>query len=160
MPCELPHTEEEAVRRSSGPMMNEMRAADPPEEAKPEEHAHRQTFVHEAIVNEHVPDSEQRHPGPRAHEQRAGVAVELASDDHERGGDRRMQEGERVVTLEPSDTRLVMRAMNVPETMVPDAPVEEAGPELHGRRNDDSHRDAGRDLTDGPATTIVHEAPP
>ncbi len=160
MPCELPHAEEEPVGRASGPMVNEMRAADPPKEPKPEEHSGGQPLVHEAIVDEHVADAEQRHPGPRAHEQRACVAVELASDDHERGGDRRVKKGERVVALEPSDARLVMRAVDVPETVMPDAAVKKACPELHGRRGDHGSPDGTRNFAHGPARTFVHEAPP
>jgi hypothetical protein len=138
-------------------MVDEVRPADPAKDAEREERAHRKPFVHEPVVDEHVANTEERHPGTRSDEQGTCVSVELASDDDERCRDGGVEDRERVVPLETSGAWLVVRAMNAPERAVPDATVEEASPELHRRRDDGGRSRCADDLERRPA---AHEAPP
>ena len=157
MSHELARPEEEAVRRSSRAMVDEMCAADTTKDAQGEEPLHGEPPVNEAVVDENVADPEERHPDTGADGKRARVAVELAAGDDERSGQGRVEHGERVILLEPTDARLVMRPVQAPEAMMPDAPVEEARPELHRRRHD-ARRDGRGDRVQGrPAR---HGAPP
>lgn len=134
-----------------------MSAADAPEEPEREQRLHGEPAVHEPVVNEHVPDPEEGHPDAGAHEDGAHPAVELAPRDEEARRNRRVQERERVVLLEATGSRLVMRTVHAPQTMMPDAAVEESRPELHRCRDDGRREQADDDLDSRPA---AHEAPP
>ena len=157
MARELARPEEEAVGRAPGAMMHEMRAPDPAEDPEREERAHRQPPVHEPVVHDHVANPEERHTGTGADEERARVSVELTSDDDEACSDRRVEHGERVVPLEPPFARLVMGPVHAPQSVVPDPPVEKAGPELHRRRHHGSCHYGDEEIGGRPA---LHEAAP
>ena len=156
MAHELTRPEEETVRRPARAVVDEMRAADPPEDPQREEPPHREPSVDEAVVNEHVAEPEERHPDARTDHESAWPAVELTAGDDEAGRHRRVEDRERVVLLEPTVTRLVMRPMHGPEPVMPHAAVEQARPELHPRRNGERGDDGRDHLEDRPAR---HEAP-
>lgn len=135
--------------------MNEMRAAHPAEEAPPQKTLHAKPAVNEAVVHERVGDTEQGHAAADPHEARAQEPRAPAPRDDERAGDGRVEEGQRVVPLEPSSARLVVRAVNRPERIVPRMTMEQAGPRLHGarRHGGDGHPD--RDVDHGFASESV-----
>src|SRR5215207_2247158 len=107
-------------------MVQLVRPANAPEGAETQEPTNtRNSLVDEPVMNEHVADPEERHPRACTDAERKREAMELAPADHEGDRDRRVKERERVVPLEASRPRLVMRAVHVPELMMPDATMEE-----------------------------------
>lgn len=127
-------------------MVVEVSATHTTKEAEPEERAHRQTLVDETVVDEHVPEAEERHADARADEHGAREAVELAPGDDQPGGDRRVEDRERVVALESSSARLVVRAMHGPERAMPDSAVEPTRPGLHRTGDHDGNERSGGDV--------------
>lgn len=140
MPPELRDAEEEAERRASGAVMNVMRANDAAQALRAEEKANRKTTVDEAIVDEEIPDREDRHA--KAHTKRDVFADRMTgrAPQDERDRDRCVNEREKIIPFEATLLRLVMRAMNAPERAMPEAAVEKACPQLHSEGNDDRER--------------------
>jgi hypothetical protein len=106
----------------------------------------REATVDEAIVDDHVRDAEQGHADAGAerevadHAGRAGAAVQNQGD-RDGGVERR----EDVIALESAGPLHVVGAVNAPERMVPDPPVKERRPELHGRGHREGDRYPDRD---------------
>jgi hypothetical protein len=118
-------------------------ARNPAEVPEANEKPHRETPVNEAIVDHEIRDPEEAHADPGAEgclAQHAGCA--LASDEDEGDRKRRVEDGERVVRLEPGPTwlRRVVRAVHGPEPRVPHASVEERRPEIHRDGDHDGDR--------------------
>jgi hypothetical protein len=122
-----------------------MSIADPAHARHAQEERDREATVHDAVVEDHVSDTEHRHSRARSDRDGGGDSMHVAPDHHERGGDRGMRGGQRVVGLEATRTASVVRAVNAPETMVPHAAVEQARPGLHGGGDYDGHEHAERD---------------
>lgn len=138
---------EEAVRRAAARVVHLVRRADALEVGEPGEEAYREPLVDQPVVHEEVGDPEQRHADARPHEGRTHDAGhELAAADHERDGDRRVEPGEDVVALEPSQPRRVMGGVHVPERAVPHPSVEEPRPRLHEARGEDRRDGANEDV--------------
>lgn len=124
-------------------MMHAMRPDDAANDAEAKQEPHGQAPVAEAVVHDEVPEAEGAHA-------EAGAERELARDARGRDAaphderDRRghVEEGERVVRLEPRAFRAgrVVGAMNRPEPPVPDRAVEERCPQLHAKRDDQRRR--------------------
>lgn len=125
-----------------------MSVADRLEPREANQAPHGQTAVDEPVMNDHVGEAEGRHP--RACTDRAGRqrSMQIASDHHEqcRGG--RVGRGEDVVRLEATLAARVVRTMNVPQAVMPDAAVEKARPGFHRGRYDRRNERAERDGTD------------
>ena len=68
---------------------------------------------------------------------RARVAVELAAGDDERSGQGRVEHGERVVLLEPTDARLVMRPVPAPQRPVHQIAMRGPGHRFHPAEADE-----------------------
>jgi hypothetical protein len=119
--------------------------ADAAEPADARQNADRKTPVHEAVVDHHVGDAERGHPGSEADRGRGEVAMQIASNHHQRRGHRRVRGGEGVVQLEAALAPSVVRAVDPPQGPVPDPAVEEAGPRLHGRRHHQRDRGSQQD---------------
>jgi hypothetical protein len=138
-PGELARPEEEAVRRGSSRVVDGMSVADPAHPRQAEEEADRQPSVDDTVVEEHVRQPKDRHPGARSDRHRGERSVHIASEHDHRGRDRGVGGGERVVPLEAPRASRVMRAMDRPETSMPHAAVQEPRPRLH--RGGDHQRD-------------------
>lgn len=140
-------------------MVDEMSAANATEQRRPKQEAHRDPFMDETVVDEHVADPEEGHSHARTHEEPAYDAEQLATAHHEARRDRRVKARERVVSFESPKTHLVMRAVNAPKTAMPHLAMEPTGPWLHHRcheqRGDDRDDDVERRPCLGPAH---HEA--
>jgi len=121
-----------------------MSVADAAHTRHAQEERYREPSVHHAVVEDHVSDTERRHSRARSDRDRGGNPVHVATDHHERGRDRGMRGGERVVGLEATCATAVVRAVNAPQAMVPDAPVEQARPGLHGGGDEDRHEQTDR----------------
>jgi hypothetical protein len=121
-----------------------MSIADPAHARHAEEERHREAPVHDAVVEDHVGDTEQRHSRARSDRNSGGDSMHVAPDHHERRRDGGMRGGQRVVGLEATCATAVVRAMNAPETMVPNATMEEARPGLHRGGHEDRHQHANR----------------
>jgi hypothetical protein len=122
-----------------------MSIADPPHARHAQEERDREPPMHDAVVNDHVSDAEHRHSRTRSDRDGGGDSMHVAPKHHERGRDRGMGGGQRVVGLEATRTTAVVRAVNAPEAMVPHAAVEQARPGLHGGGDEDRHEHAERD---------------
>lgn len=116
------------------------------------EERHGQAAVHEAVVHDDVGQTERRHPRTCANSHRRENSMHIASDHHERSGDRRVRDGERIIQLEAALPTSMVGAMDAPERSMPYASVEEARPWLH--RGRDEQRDA---RTDDEARECRHE---
>ena len=126
-------------------MVDAMSVPDAAQPAEAREERDRQSPVHEPVVDDHVRDAERRHAGADADRDGRRRSVQVASDHHERRGDGGMQRRERVVRLEPAASVRVVRAMNAPERVVPNAIVEDASPWLHRRRDRQGDGEAEKD---------------
>ena len=117
------------------------------EVAQPQQELHRQASVNQAIVNDRVRRAEDGHADAGAERELPGESGRCtAAVHHERDGDRGVQHAQGVVPLEPPAARDVVRAVDAPQPRVPDAPVQERRPELHG---DGDHRRDGQPHHDG-----------
>ncbi len=141
MQLELHHAEEEAVRRPAGPVVRLVRANDRAQAARAEEELDRNASVHEAVVNDEVPHREGRHPDANAEREVVAPRLALRPPHDKRARHRRMDEGEEIVPLEGAGLRLVVRAMNAVEGLVPQTAVKQRRPELHQDGNDEGDRD-------------------
>jgi hypothetical protein len=136
---ELARPEEEAVRGGSPGVVDGMSVADPAHGRQAEQEADRQAPVHDAVVEEHVRETEERHARARSDRRSGEESVHVASDHDQCGGDGSVRGGERIVLLEAPRAARVMRAMDRVEPVMPHATVEEPRPGLH--RGGDHQRD-------------------
>jgi len=127
-------------------MVHGVGIADAAQPGDPRQEAHRQAAVDEAVVHEQVGQPEARHADANADGGRRRRSVQIASNHHQRGGDRCVRGREHVVVLEAATTAAVMRAMDAPQRRMPHAPVEQARPWLHGARHHQRDRRAQQTL--------------
>jgi hypothetical protein len=144
---ELARPEEETVRRGSPGVVDGMSVPDPAHRRQTEQKADRQAPVHDAVVEEHVRETEDRHAYARSDGGGGEEPVHVASDHDQGGRDRGVRGGEGVVLLEAPRAARVVRAMDRPEPVMPHATVEEPRPRLH--RGGDHQRDERSDQDGG-----------
>jgi hypothetical protein len=119
-----------------------------------QERADRQASVNQPVVHHQVGEPEQAHAQPYAERDLAhdrwsrGTAPK-----QERDGQRRMQQAERVVGLQSPFAWLMMRAVHAPKPSVPDATVQERGPQVHEHRSNRGNRHPQERVGEG---TIAH----
>jgi hypothetical protein len=100
--------------------------------------------VHDAVVDDHVRDTEGRHSSARSDRDGGVESMHVAANHDERGGDGGVRSGQCVVGLEATGATAVVRAVNAPEAMVPHAPMEQACPGLHRGGHEDGHQHTDR----------------
>jgi len=143
---ELARAEEESVRGRAARVVRRVSITDAAQPGDAREEADGQAAVDEAVVHEHVSEPEDRHADSDANAGGRRRSVQIATNHHERGGDRRVRGREHVVALEAAPTTPVMRTMNAPQRGVPDASVEQPRPRLHGSRHHQRNRRAEQPL--------------
>jgi len=123
-------------------MMHAMRPDDAAEDPKTQQEAHREARVAEPVVHDEVADAKAAHSHacPKGELAREGRLRDAAEDD-EPDRERRVQQRERVVRLEPRAVarcaRRVVRPMDRPQPTVPDLAVQERRPQVHQDRDDE-----------------------
>ena len=122
-----------------------MSIANPAKEAHAQEERHGQSSMHEAVVHDHVGEAEGGHAGADPDGNRRRSSVQITSNHHQCGSDRRVQHGQRVVAFEPTDAARVVGSMHPVEPAMPDAPMEHACPWLHGSGHHEGHAHSQRD---------------
>jgi hypothetical protein len=122
-----------------------MSIADPAHARQSQQERDGEATVHHAVVENDVSDAEHRHSRTRSDRDGGRDSMHVAPDHHERGRDRSVRGGQRVVDLEATRTTAVVRAVNAPQAMVPHAAVEQACPGLHGGGDEDRDEHTERD---------------
>ena len=122
-----------------------MSIADPAHARQAKQERNRKPAVHETVVHHHVGDTEERHSCARSDRQRREESMYVAPDHDERGRDGGVGRGESVVDLEAARTARVMRSVDAPQTVMPDAAVQETRPGLHRGGHHERHERAQQD---------------
>ena len=130
-----------------------MSVADPAQRRDAQHERDGKAAVHQAVVDEHVSEAEQRHSGARSDCHDREKTVQVTPDHDERGGDRGVGRREGVVGLEAAGATRVMRAVDAPEAVVPQSPVQEARPGLHRGSHDERHERTQQDALRGHAAS-------
>jgi hypothetical protein len=126
-------------------MVHAMGPNDPSEDPQAQKKRHRQAPVAEPVVDDEVAESEGAHAHARAEGELACHArFSHAAREDERDRQRRVKQREGIVRLEPrlgraGFLRRVVRTVNRPKNAVPDPPVKERGPQVHGDGDDERH---------------------
>ena len=121
--------------------MDAMRPYDRAQIGHAQERAHRKPAMHEAIVNDHIRNAEERHSYTTAvrdlaQQRRRGRAS--VEDEPESNG--RMQYRQRVVGFEAPAPRRMVRPVDRPEDPVPHATVKHRRPKIHRGEGHKSRR--------------------
>jgi hypothetical protein len=122
-------------------MMNEVCGANPAQPPNAREPSDGETAMNEAVVHEHVRDTEHAHSEPDAEGHVAKRARLGSARQHDqRHRDRRVQRRKTVVRFETSLAFDMMRAMDEVEKSMPNSAVEKHRPALHRERDGERHR--------------------
>lgn len=156
----LARAKEQTIRLAPASVMLQVGRPNIRKEGDLREARDRQAAVDQAVVDDHISDAEQRHSNAGAKRdftEYAGRAEAAVQNQCNRNGS--VERREDVIALESAGSPPVVGPMNTPERMVPNTPVKERRPELHGRAHPKGHRYPNRDRHHALPSTMLTRGP-